>query len=69
MLLVEQELGMVRVRVRGQGLATGLEVVLLLQQGRGQQGQVPHLGLLELWESSGLLSRYSHVGRHYSASY
>ena len=54
MLLVEQGLGMVRVRVRGQGLATGLEVVLLLQQGRGQQGQVPHLGLLKLWESSGL---------------
>ena len=52
MLLVEQELGMVR--VRGQGLATGLEVVLLLPQGQGQQGQEPHLGLLELWGSSGL---------------
>ena len=42
MVLVELELGMVRVQVRGQGLVTGLEVVLLLQQ-----GQVPHLGLLE----------------------
>ena len=54
MLPVEQELGMVRVRVRGQGLVTGLEVVLLLQHGRGLQGQVPHLGLLGLWESSSL---------------
>ena len=47
MLPVEQELGMGRVRVRGQGLALGLKVELLLQQGR-----VPHLGLLGLlWGS------------------